>query len=278
MTVTVRATGIEVSPELMFRGDLQTKSLTLPPQTTYLAGQRRMTVFKRYRQSDLKKKLKFLNAKQFEAISFNKQGELPFHSDTPGKVHQSEGGKILTPGKFGPVEFHHEHMIDRSIKRLITKIAFNYFAKCALPAFDTIVYGQDFDALRKFVLLDDSEFGAQFGMERTLIGNNIEKVPIRFNATNIAPGQPFHLFRLACELVYCNGIPGAPAAYYPTITCLVNLFSLYNYKVQLCINPFRILKHTNFGCAHVFDIAARQWIRVDERGIPAPPNDFGLVS
>lgn len=123
--------------------------------------------------------------------------------------------------------------------RVVAKVAFNYFAFCAIQSgFYDILYEDEFRPVREFILLDSG------------------KVPVVATRYSVAmkgqeyrPHIPFHFIRVSER----RGRIVAELAF----------FGHLKYVVDLAPYPFRTVSPSSFGFGHQFDLIKKTFYRED---------------
>jgi len=139
----------------------------------------------------------------------------------------------------GHFDCEFEGRLDREIMRVVAKVAFNYFAFCAIQSgFYDILYEDEFRPIREFILLDSG------------------KVPVVATRYSVAmkgqehrPHIPFHFIRVSER----RGRIVAELAF----------FGHMKYVVDLAAYPFRTVSPSSFGFGHQFDLIKKTFYRED---------------
>ena len=205
----------ELSPDIFFHIDLVSERLNIPRQITLRAGRKRSTIFGDVTEDELRKKLKWLRTDTIDAVSYGLPGTtLEALGQVAGlTVSRMEPSIVLPAGtNLGQIRFQFNSMMNRTIKRVAAKTAFNYLAYCAAGQYTEVLLGRPFDALRKFCLLTDDDFKKQLGMERTLVTD--DEARITYCGDEIRMGRPFHSLRLSAEQTFVDGAIGLRKGYY----------------------------------------------------------------
>jgi len=190
-----------------------------------------------------------------------------------GKSGTEEQRKQIPAGTVLPRRIEeYNSMIDRDLKRVILKTAFNYFAYCGLSGFASLVYGNNFAAVRSYVLMPDAEYKG---------GELVTAVPnqrIILNGQELSPLSPNHLIRFYSEFQTFDGSSGVAPGIRRVLSAEVNLFSCCHYKINLSFDDVGglDLPGCEFGSGHVFQVDKGSWCRVDKNGTVVMPNDFSL--
>lgn len=250
---------VEISSDYLYSANLSTRQLSLEPQTAYIAGSKKIVSFKTMSDKKKGEAIKWMRSPEIEELTL---------SQPPG----SNAAK----GKLEKVKFELVAPLDLSIQRVIAKIAFNYFAYCAMPQYDAVVYDNWFSALRTFVLSAKERYDATEFIPTTLV-EVVRQSQIRFNGNDIPAGHPFHSFRIRKEPLWCHPGGMERPGYFECLVVYVNLFSLREYRVRLSFFPFSTVLLGNFGVNHIVDLNAKQFVRVASDGTKVEPNDFRIL-
>ncbi len=177
----------------------------------------------------------------------------------PYKEKESKERKFEKGEKF-MLEKDYTCTINHDIGRVLAKIAFNYFAYCALQDKQTeILYSSHFDSIRNFAYADK-------GVLRQIIPS-ISEEPILYEEKIRNQRLHAHLINFLPEngsIVVRMTFFGRPAIY----------------KVVLGTLPPE-LNHDHFGCGHAFDPFSHQIVQLSQQ-LPLPKTEdqikasFGL--
>ncbi|MBI5173324.1 MAG: hypothetical protein HY986_10575 [Candidatus Melainabacteria bacterium] len=152
------------------------------------------------------------------------------------KELQQERLELQCDGQFD-CEF--DGRLDREVMRVIAKIAFNYFAYCAIKSgFLNLLFEDEFRSIRDFVLLDSGK--------NPVVAT---KYSVGMKGQEHRPHIPFHFIRVSER----RG----------RIVAELALFGHMKYVVDLAAYPFRTVSPSAFGFGHQFDLVKKTFYRED---------------
>lgn len=259
LTVRIFQDAVEVPPYYLYTGDLKAKTLSLEPQTILIANQKRINLRDKQNSKKLTEAISWMKSKQIEEITLSRpQFPLPI------------------VGKIEKLRFELTAPLDLTVQRLIAKMAFNYFAYCSLPEYDSVVYDNWFSPLRKFVLTPSKPLDPLDIFPTSLVEVS-RQATIQYDGKLISPGQPYHYFRIARENLLCYPRDATNPGYYDCLVVYINLFSLVEYRVRLSFFPFSTYLLCDFGVSHVIDLQEKKFIRVQTNGEICSDNNFKII-
>lgn len=181
-------------------------------------------------------------------------GELIQELRNRGVNYKENENENLELNEDGGIECEFSGTIDRDIERFICKLAFNYFAYCAINSGLTeVIYENTFNEIRDFVIKDE-------GRKLVIVKNNGLSAKGYEDRDRI----PFHFIGLK--------------AHQGKIMAEVSIFGHLKYVVEVGKYPFKTGNANSFGLGHIFNVLNKSFHRADIAKYGMGNNQFSLFS